>query len=74
MARDDSWAPTSPGHEWVLYAFQGHVAILSQSLRCEDLMPNSRTLSLPLIATLIFYQVELFLAILGGQQVNRMGG
>lgn len=74
MARDNSWAPTSPGHERCLNAFQGHVALLSQSLRCEDLMPNSGALSLPLTATLIFYQVELCLAIqMGGRTPSIRG-
>lgn len=74
MAIDNSWALTSLGREWGLDAFQEHVDSLSQSWRCEDLMPNSRAFSLPLTATSIFYQVELFLAILGGQQANRTGG
>lgn len=53
MAIDNSWALTSLGREWGLDAFQEHVDILSQSWRCEDLMPNSRAFSLPLTATSI---------------------
>lgn len=53
MAIDNSWALTSLGREWGLDAFQEHVDSLSQSWRCEDLMPNSRAFSLPLTATSI---------------------
>lgn len=47
---------------------KGTQAILTQSMKCEDLMPNAGDLSLPQTTKLIFQQMEEVLAILGIQQ------
>lgn len=71
LGRCDSLAPRDMNE--VCVPSQGTWIILGQFLRCKDRVPKTVALSLSLTATLLFQQVELLLASMGGQKVHWTG-